>query len=118
MVRCFKAVLGLKLNLAKSILFVVGEVVNLDQLAADLGYQMGSLLFSYLGIPLGTKYKCKEETSVVERMQRKLAGWKTNYLSKGGRLRLIKSVLASSPIHLLSLLVVSGLLGTNMEQIQ
>lgn len=34
--RCFEAVPGLKLNLTKSSLITVGDVPNLDQLAADL----------------------------------------------------------------------------------
>lgn len=42
-IRCFEAVLGLKVNLAKSRLFAVGEVDNLDGLAALLGCQTGLL---------------------------------------------------------------------------
>ena len=36
-------------------------------------------------------------------MRKKLALWKRNYISKGGRLTLIKSTLASLPIYHLSL---------------
>lgn len=55
--RCFEAVSGLCLNLAKSLLFVVGEVSNLDQLTADLGCKRGYLPAMYLELPLGSTYK-------------------------------------------------------------
>lgn len=58
--KCFEALSGLKLNLAKSSLIAVGDVPNLDQLAADLGCRMGSFSSSYLGMPLGASFKKKE----------------------------------------------------------
>lgn len=39
--RCFEAVSGLKLNLAKSSLIAIGYVLNLDLLATDLGCRTG-----------------------------------------------------------------------------
>lgn len=47
--KCFEAVSGLRLNLAKSSLIAVGGVPNLDQLAHDLGCRRGSLSSTYLG---------------------------------------------------------------------
>lgn len=53
-------VLGLRLNLGNSLLIPVGEVPNLDQLAADLACRQGKLPATYLGLPLGANYKQKE----------------------------------------------------------
>lgn len=72
---CFKVVSGLKLNLGKSNLFSIGEVPNLDQLAADLECKQGSFPSSYLGLPLGVKYKQKEVWyPLVERKKKRLSG--------------------------------------------
>jgi hypothetical protein len=40
---------------------------------------------------------------VVEKIEKRLATWKKIYLSKGGRLTLIKSTLSSIPIYFLYL---------------
>jgi len=54
----------------------------------------------YLGFPLGAPYKSTTIwNGIVENMERKLAGWKRPYLSKGGRLTLIKSALSNLPTY-------------------
>ncbi|KAJ9682385.1 hypothetical protein PVL29_018325 [Vitis rotundifolia] len=51
-------------------------------------------------------------------MRKKLACWKRQYISKGGRLTLIKSTLASSPIYQLSLFRMPKLVAKRLEKIQ
>ena len=48
----FEAVFGLKVNLGKSELVVVGAVPNMDLLMAVLGCKQGFLPMKYLGLPL------------------------------------------------------------------
>lgn len=60
MFRCFEVVFGLRLNLGKSSLIAMGEVLNLDMLAADLECRLGSLSSTHLGLPLESTYKQKE----------------------------------------------------------
>lgn len=36
---------------------------------------------------------------LVEHIEKKLGGWKGKFISKGGRLQLVKSVLSSIPIY-------------------
>ena len=100
----FEVVSGLKVNLGKFELVAVGVVPNMDLLVAVLGYKQGFLPMKYLGLPLGAKFKDKSIWNpILEKMERKLAGWKKLYLSKGGRVTLIKSTLSNLPTYFLSL---------------
>ncbi|RVW79159.1 Apoptosis inhibitor 5-like protein API5 [Vitis vinifera] len=49
----FEAISGLKVNLDKSELFLVGIVENVEELASELGCKVGRLPSTYLGRPLG-----------------------------------------------------------------
>ena len=50
---CFQEVTGLKVNALKSEMVPIGEVPNVHVLAEILGCRIGSLLMTYLGMPLG-----------------------------------------------------------------
>ena len=97
---CFQAVTGLKVNALKCEMVPIGEVPNLHVLAEILGCQIGSLPITYLGMPLGAAHKSPIVWNpILEKVERKLAGWKKMYLSKGGRLTLLKSTLSSLPTY-------------------
>ena len=100
----FEAVSRLHINLAKSKLVPLGEVTNMGELMALLGCSQSSLPMIYLGLPLGTKFKDRAIwNSILERMERKLTCWRCLYLSKGGKITLIRSTLSSLPTYFLSL---------------
>ncbi|RVW53516.1 LINE-1 reverse transcriptase-like [Vitis vinifera] len=91
----FEAALGLRMNLAKSEIIPVGEVEEILELAAELGCRVGSLPSHYLGLPLGVPNRAYSMwDGVEERVRRRLALWKRQFISKGGRITLIKNVLA------------------------
>uniref|UniRef100_A0A2N9EU99 ubiquitinyl hydrolase 1 n=1 Tax=Fagus sylvatica TaxID=28930 RepID=A0A2N9EU99_FAGSY len=115
----FEAVTGLRVNLRKSEMVPVGDVPNLRALADIMGCRIGSLPMSYLGMPLGANFKSKTVwNSILEKMECKLAGWKSLYLSKGGRLMLLKSTLSSLPTYYLSLFTIPVSVANRIERIQ
>ena len=55
---------------------------------------------------------------VIEKLEHQLAGWKRLYLSKGGRVMLIKSTLANVPTYYLSLFPIPVSVAKRIEKIQ
>jgi hypothetical protein len=87
---CFESVSGLKINLYKLEIIPIGEVDDIDSLASLFGCR------EYL--------PCKSTiiwNGILEKMERRLVGWKRLYLSKGGQLTLIKSTLSNLPTFLI-----------------
>ena len=108
-----------KVNLGKSELVPIGVVHNMDVLVGMLGCQQSSLPSRYLGLPLGAKFKeLSVWNPILEKMERRLVGWKRLYLSKGGKVTLTKSTLSSLPTYFLSLLPLPGKVANRMEKLQ
>ena len=79
----FEALSGLRINLDKTSLIPVGRVENKDNLAIELGCQIGYLPTEYLGLPLGAKRKASSLwDGVEERFRKRLANWKRQYILK------------------------------------
>ena len=92
---------------------------NLDALANILHCRVGSLPMKYLGMPLGTSFKAASIWNpILEKMEKKLSGWKRLCLSKGGRLMLLKSTLSSLPTYFLSLFTIPKAVAARLESIQ
>ncbi|RVW54487.1 putative ribonuclease H protein [Vitis vinifera] len=90
-----EGVLGLRINLEKS------EMIPLFGNAPWGNFQ----LFGGVGW-------------VEERFRRRLAMWKRQYISKGGRLTLIRSTMSSMPIYLMSLVHLPRKVRLRLEKIQ
>jgi hypothetical protein len=116
---CFEAVSGLKVNLSKSALVPIGSLDDVDQLAGQLGCGTTDLPLKYLGLPLGASFKLKAMWRDLEDlMARQLAPWKRLYLSKGGRVALIKSTLSNLATYLLSLFPIPADMAKHIEKIR
>ncbi|GLU18032.1 hypothetical protein SLE2022_343540 [Rubroshorea leprosula] len=102
--RTFELASGLKINLGKSHLMGVGvEERWLTEMAYRLHCKEGELPFKYLGIPVGGNNRRKSMwQSMVQSVEKRLASWKGRFLSMGGRITLINSVLSSLPVFLMS----------------
>ncbi|RVW15364.1 LINE-1 reverse transcriptase-like [Vitis vinifera] len=115
----FEAISGLRINLDKSEILPVGRVENLENLALEAGCKVGRLPSSYLGIPLGANHKSVAVwDGVEERFRKRLTLWKRQFISKGGRITLIRSTLSSMPIYLMSLLRMPRVVSLRLEKIQ
>jgi len=115
----FEGISGLHVNWQKSCLFPVNQVNDMQGLADNLGCQVASLPTKYLGMPLGAKNKKLEVWSeVLERSERKLTRWKSQYISLGGRLTLIKSVLDALPTYMLNLFPLPKSIGEKLNKLR
>ncbi|KAJ4747435.1 RNA-directed DNA polymerase (reverse transcriptase)-related family protein [Rhynchospora pubera] len=101
----FEALTGIKINFSKTEL--IG--INIDEslchhLAQVFGCKVGSLPLHYLGIPLHYRKLTNSDWScVVDKVSSKLQQWKGAFLSIGGRLILVNSVLSAVPLYTLSM---------------
>ena len=97
----------------------MGRVSNVDSLAGELGCKVGSLPTTYPGLPLGAH--CKSVVvwdGVEERFRKRLTYWKRQYISKGGRITLIKSTLSRMPLYLMSLLPLPRKVKLRLDKVQ
>ncbi|GAU38174.1 hypothetical protein TSUD_264000 [Trifolium subterraneum] len=103
--RWFELISGLKVNFFKSKLFGINvEDDFLSSAAAFLKCNVERLPFIYLGLPVGANpRRMATWNPVLEVLQKRLASWKNKYVSLGGRVVLLNSVLAAIPIFYLSL---------------
>ena len=84
-----------------------------------MGCGQSSLPLKYLGLPVGAKFKeLSVWNPILERMERRLACWKKMYLSKAGKVTLIKNSLSSLPTYFLSLLPLPGKVAKRMKKLQ
>ena len=83
------------------------------------GWAICLLPMKYLGMPLGTSFKTASIWNpTLEKMEKKLSAWKCLYLSKGGKLTLLKSTLSSFPTSFLSLSIIPKVMAARLDRIQ
>ena len=103
----------------KHLLYLKIEVDDVHALADILGCKVGSLPMSYLGMPLGASHNSPSIWNPIsEKIEPKLARWKKLYLSKGGCLMLLKSMLSSLPTYFLSLFTILTYVANKIEKLQ
>lgn len=109
----------MKISLHKSEFVELGNGTNGDSLKHVLGCKISQLPITYLGVPLGAKHNdCKNWDSPVDLFHRRWATWKKKFLSKGGRLALIKSTLSNLLIYHLSVLKIPSKVAKKLGEIQ
>ena len=103
----------------KSEIVPIREVSNIQTLANILQCRVGSLPMIFLGMPFGTLYKTASIWNMIlKMMEKKFSSWKRLYLSKGGRLTLLKSTLSSLLTYHLSLFTIPKVVAIRLECIQ
>jgi len=100
----FEEVSGLKVNFHKSMLTGVNISDSwLTEATMVMNCRQGVIPFVYLGLPIGgDSRKLSFWKPVVDRIVARLSSWNRKFLSFGGRLVLLKSILSSLPVYFLS----------------
>ncbi|CAJ2651635.1 unnamed protein product [Trifolium pratense] len=100
----FESMSGLRVNFHKSMLVGVNIPDSwLGEAASALCCKVEKILFLYLGLPIGgDPRRLGFWEPVLDRLKNRLSGWRSRFLSFGGRLVLLKSVLISLPVYALS----------------
>ncbi|PKU87700.1 Putative ribonuclease H protein [Dendrobium catenatum] len=111
---------GLSINKEKST-FIVSKSINqtkIHSIQRLCGFVPKALPITYLGTPI---YKGKKRSflfdNIFTKIEKKMNNWSSNFLSYGGRLILIKSVLNSMPIYLFHTLLPSISVCSKLERI-
>ncbi|XP_073000818.1 uncharacterized protein [Typha latifolia] len=91
-----------RVNFGKSEMYLPRRV-GVDaskQLSDQLGLKVANMPFKYLGVLIASKrVKAKEHQTMVERIDRRLAGWKRKLLSQAGKLTMINATLMAIPAY-------------------
>ena len=100
----FSAFSGLTINFHKSTLVpVAAETITASAIAQILGCPVSSFPCNYLGLPLSLhKITHGMLLPVIHKVDRRVSGWLATFLSLGGRLTLINSVIAGIPSYFMS----------------
>ncbi|KAJ6836362.1 uncharacterized protein M6B38_328180 [Iris pallida] len=86
---------GLQLNREKSRVYFSSRCTQQEERAYALGVDRGELPVKYLGVPLTVNYAREQDChSLVDFVQRRVEGWQAAGLSFGGRIELVRSVIA------------------------
>ena len=115
----FEVVYRLKINMGKSELVLVGVVPNIADMVDVLECKQGSFPMKYLGLLLGANVRDSSiRNPIIEKMERRLAGWKRLYLSKGGKDTLIKSTFSNLPTYFSLFFLILMDIANYIEQLQ
>ena len=115
----FEVMSSLRINLDKSSIIPVGDVESPEVLTQELGCNVNLLPTTYLSLPLGTRHKSQAVwDKVEENFCRRLSLWKRHYISKGGRITLIRSTLVSTPLYMMSIFRIRKAVSKRLEKIQ
>ena len=92
---------GLKINFGKSEVIMVDQVPEQSIIFSEMfNCAIGKWPIKYLGVHVsGSQLRVADWLPLVEKINKRLDGWKGGSLSLGGRLTLLNSCLSSIPIY-------------------
>ena len=116
----FEHLSGLKINFHKSQLFCYGAAKERELEYSEIfGCNKGHYPFKYLSIPMHHRKLSNEDwNDIIERLKKRLNGWKGKMLSVGGRLVLINSILTSITMFMLSFFKIPRKVLEKLDQIR
>jgi len=120
LLRGFEMALGLKVNFHKSSLISVNVPRDFMETACGFWHcREGIISFQYLGLPVrANPKKVSTWESMLEQLRNRLNSWGSKYLSLGGKITLLNSVLNAIPIFFFSFLKIPAKVVRMVIQIQ
>lgn len=105
----FEKMSGMRVNCNKSEIISLNLAhQDLQNIAEAFGCPVGTFPIKYVGVPLHyEKLKREDLQPIVDKIVKRIAGWRGKMLSYAGRLILIKTFLASIPVYLISFFQIS-----------
>lgn len=100
----FTNVSGMEINTLKSKVWFSKQLSQqtIQNFQSIFDIRQSADLGTYLGYPLKHIYMKNDFKFILDKINRKLQGWKANMLSKIGRMQLINSTLANTSNHLVN----------------
>jgi len=116
----FELASGLKVNFSKSCLIGINIQREFMEMACRfLGCSESNLPFKYLGLPVGANHKSLSTWEpLFEHLTKRLNSWSNRFVSFGGRIVLLNSVLNVIPIFYLSFMKMSVKVWRKLVRIQ
>jgi hypothetical protein len=102
--RGFELVSGLKVNSSKSRIMGINVTQDFLRFASIfLNCRTSTVLFTYLGLPVGASHqRATTWEPLINSLRKRLGGWGNKYVSRGGRIVLLNLVLNAISIYFLS----------------
>jgi hypothetical protein len=103
---CFEHMSGMRINFHKCDLVPINVDENDAQfIAQTLSCKLGEFSMQYLGVPLHhSKLRREDIQPVVDKILKTTIGWRGKLLNHAAKLELVRSVLASIHVYLLSVI--------------
>jgi hypothetical protein len=97
---------GMNINIAKSSVAPIRcSEINMEEILGDFAGKRVNFPIQYLGLPLTLgRTKMVHLQYIQDRAKGKLAGWQGKLVNMAGRRELVKSVLSSLPVYLLTVI--------------
>jgi len=101
----YESMSDLKINFSKSEVIMISQDGEKTLRYAEMfNCATGSWPIKYLGVPVsGNRIQISNWLPLVEKISRRLDGWKGGVLSLGGRLTLLNACLSNIPIYSMSM---------------
>ncbi|RVW95073.1 putative ribonuclease H protein [Vitis vinifera] len=115
--------LWIKMDRMDVVLYLHCQILSAGERGSQLVFSQarkgGATTYCLLGLPLGAPNRdVSAWMGWKERTRRRLSLWKRQYLSKGGRLTLIKSTLSSFPLYQMSIFRMPKSVARRIEKLQ
>jgi mannosylglycoprotein endo-beta-mannosidase len=116
--QCFESVTGLATNTSKSSAMPIRcNGLNLNYILQPLNFEIRDFPCTYLGMPLSLRCLRKiDYQALLDKIDALLAAWKGSMISREGRLVLLKAVLSSITVYMMTVHKFPAWVITKIEQ--